>query len=209
MIDAADGGEPRFVFKGGAAFELRFGNRARSTSDIDGIFRGNLDESVEFLERALSAGRSGFSGKLVRVVATATTAPCPSCGEFSTAVKSVREQQVRDVPHAGRRVMLTVAKRAFRCTAGGCERRTFTQYTNEIAARRRTTTRCRELIGRAGKERSTASVAREFSVSWATAWTAIRHVATRELGRCGRWVPAVIGRRNTVFGGASHGHRDR
>ena len=43
----------------------------------------------------------------VRIIATATSAPCPSCGEFSTAVKAVREQQVRDVAHAGRRVMLT------------------------------------------------------------------------------------------------------
>ena len=72
-------------------------------------------------------------------------------------------------------------------------------YTDEIAARRRTTTRCRELIGLAGKDRSTASVAREFSVSWATAWTAIRHVATRELGRCGRRVPSVIGIDETRF----------
>ena len=135
----------------------------------------------------------------VSVVATATTAPCPSCGEFSGSVKGVREQRVRDVPHAGRSVMLTVAKRSFRCTADGCERRTFTQHTGEIVARRRTTERCRELIGRAGKDRSTASVAREFSVSWSTAWTAIRHVATRELGRCGRRVPSVIGIDETRF----------
>jgi site-specific recombinase XerD len=38
----------------------------------------------------------------------------------------------------------------------------FTQHTDEIAARRRTTAWCRELIGRAGKDRSTASVARDF-----------------------------------------------
>ena len=53
-------------------------------------------------------------GLEVSVVAAATSALCPSCGDFSTAVKSVREQLVRDVPHAGRRVMLTVAKRSFR-----------------------------------------------------------------------------------------------
>jgi transposase len=136
---------------------------------------------------------------VVRVIATATSAPCPSCGEFSTAVKAIREQSVRDVPHAGRVVALTVVKRSFRCTAEWCERKTFTQHTDEISARRRTTGRCRELIGRAGKDRSTASVAREFSVSWATAWTAIRVVAVRELGRCGRRVPAVIGIDETRF----------
>jgi transposase len=135
----------------------------------------------------------------VKVIATATSAPCPACGEFSTAVKAVREQTVRDVPHAGRAVVLTVVKRSFRCLADWCERKTFTQHTDEIAARCRTTARCRELIGRAGKDRSTASVAREFSVSWSTAWTAIRVVAVRELGRCGRRVPAVIGIDETRF----------
>ena len=72
----------------------------------------------------------------VKVIATATSAPCPSCGEFSTAVKAVREQTVRDVAHAGRAVVLTVSKRSFRCTAEWCERKTFTQHTDEIAARR-------------------------------------------------------------------------
>jgi transposase len=65
---------------------------------------------------------------VVRVIATATSAPCPSCGEFSTAVKAIREQSVRDVPHAGRVVALTVVKRSFRCTAEWCERKTFTQH---------------------------------------------------------------------------------
>jgi hypothetical protein len=46
----------------------------------------------------------------VRVIATASSAPCPACGEFSTAVKAIREQTVRDVPHAGRAVLLTVVK---------------------------------------------------------------------------------------------------
>jgi Nucleotidyl transferase AbiEii toxin, Type IV TA system len=65
MIEAVEGNEPTFVFKGGAAFELRFGHRARSTSDVDAIFRGNLDDSVAFLERALAQGWSGFTGTLV------------------------------------------------------------------------------------------------------------------------------------------------
>ncbi len=135
----------------------------------------------------------------VSAIATATSAPCPACGEFSTAVKGIREQTVHDVPHAGRRVMLTVAKRSFRCGADWCDRKTFTQHTDEIGPRRRTTTRCRELIGRAGKDRSTASVAKEFLVSWATAWTAICIVAERELGRCGRRIPSIIGVDETRF----------
>jgi transposase len=135
----------------------------------------------------------------VRVIATATSAPCPACGEFSGSVKVFREQSVRDVPHAGRRVLLTVVKRSFRWRADWCERKTFTQHTDEIAARRRTTGRCREHIGRAAKDRSIASVARAFSVSWSTAWTATCVVAVRELGLVGRRVPAVIGIDETRF----------
>lgn len=65
MIDAFNGQEPSFVFKGGAAFELRFGTRARSTSDVDAVLRGNLEDSVAFLEQALRSGWSGFTGTLV------------------------------------------------------------------------------------------------------------------------------------------------
>jgi hypothetical protein len=61
----------------------------------------------------------------------------------------------------------------FGCFAAGCDRKSFTQHTDEIGARRRTTARCRELMGRAQKDRSTASVAREYGVSWSTAWTGV------------------------------------
>jgi transposase len=150
-------------------------------------------------EYTIVAADDGLNVLSVRVIASATSAACPSCGEFSTAVKGIREQVVRDVPHAGRTVALIVSKRSFRCGADWCERKTFTQHTDEISARRRTTARCREQIGRAGKDRSTVSVAREFSVSWATAWTAIRIVAVRELAASGRRVPSVIGIDETRF----------
>ena len=87
----------------------------------------------------------------VEVIASLVEAACPGCGEFSTSVKAIRSQAVRDVPHAGRRVRLTVHKRSFRCRVEWCQRRSFTPQTNELGSRRRTTTRCRELIGRAGK----------------------------------------------------------
>jgi hypothetical protein len=34
----------RFLIKGGIACELRFQDRARATRDLDGLFRGSLDE---------------------------------------------------------------------------------------------------------------------------------------------------------------------
>jgi hypothetical protein len=65
MIEQLNQPEPRFVFKGGAAFEFRFGLKARSSSDIDTIFRGNLDDAVGLLSAAIETGRSGFSGKVI------------------------------------------------------------------------------------------------------------------------------------------------
>ncbi len=85
-------------------------------------------------EYAIVAADDTPNSLVVRVIATAGSAPCPSCGEFSTAVKGFCDQSVRDVPHAGRTVALTVVKRSFRCTADWCERKTFTQHTDEIGA---------------------------------------------------------------------------
>jgi metal-sulfur cluster biosynthetic enzyme len=62
-------------------------------------------------EYTIVAADDTLNSLTVKVIATATSAPCPACGEFSAAVKAVREQVVRDVPHAGRAVVLTVAKR--------------------------------------------------------------------------------------------------
>jgi Nucleotidyl transferase AbiEii toxin, Type IV TA system len=65
MIDDLNKPEPRFIFKGGAAFEFRFGDKARTSSDIDAIFRGNLDDAIVLLKEAIETGWSGFSGRLV------------------------------------------------------------------------------------------------------------------------------------------------
>ncbi len=136
---------------------------------------------------------------VVEVIATRIEAACPGCGEFSSRVKSVRTHIVRDVPSAGRPCKLVVQKRSFRCVAPSCSRSSFTQHTNELPALKRVTGRCRELIGRAGKDRSTASVAREFGVSWSTAWNAVVAVATRELAARGRRIPSVFGIDETRF----------
>ncbi|MEX0836055.1 MAG: nucleotidyl transferase AbiEii/AbiGii toxin family protein, partial [Nitriliruptor sp.] len=39
-----DTGRPRFLLKGGTYLELRLGLESRSTSDVDGLFRGEFDE---------------------------------------------------------------------------------------------------------------------------------------------------------------------
>ena len=47
-------GLPRFLLKGGAYLELRLGLSARATKDVDTLFRGDFDEFLVELDRALS-----------------------------------------------------------------------------------------------------------------------------------------------------------
>jgi hypothetical protein len=52
---------PRFLIKGGVSIELRLGLRARTTKDIDLVFRGAPRELVNALEDAFEPAHSGFS----------------------------------------------------------------------------------------------------------------------------------------------------
>lgn len=56
----ADDG-PRFLIKGGTSMELRLGLGARTTKDVDIIFRGDPDEMLDALEGALEQGYGGFA----------------------------------------------------------------------------------------------------------------------------------------------------
>jgi transposase len=116
-------------------------------------------------------------GLVIEVVARRPEAPCPGCGVFSARVKSYRPAMVTDAPAQGRPCRLCVVRRAFRCESPGCDRRSFTEATEEIPRRARITRRCRAARGRAGRDRSTASVAAEYRVSWPTAWRAIETAA--------------------------------
>ena len=51
---AADGGNPRFIVKGGVALELRLRDRARATKDIDVVLQHREADLVRSLERALT-----------------------------------------------------------------------------------------------------------------------------------------------------------
>lgn len=69
MLDAVrDGaGRHRFVMKGGSALELRFGLRARSSKDLDSIFRGITAEAAIEAEAAVTREWQGFTGTVARV----------------------------------------------------------------------------------------------------------------------------------------------
>lgn len=128
--------------------------------------------------RVLAAVDDPVEGLVIDVIARRCDAACPGCGVFSTRVKSIRAAMVADAPAQGRRCRLRVARRAFRCDTPSCERRSFTEASDEVPRRARVTTRCRAAMGRAGRDRSTASVAAEYGLSWPTAWRAIATAAT-------------------------------
>jgi zinc-finger of transposase IS204/IS1001/IS1096/IS1165/Transposase len=56
---------------------------------------------------------------------TAGTACCPACGTSSDRVHSYYIRTVADLPWRGRRVVLRITVRRFRCRAVGCERSIF------------------------------------------------------------------------------------
>jgi len=52
--------QPRFLLKGGVSMELRLGLGARSTKDVDIVFRGRTTEMLNALEGAFEQPYSGF-----------------------------------------------------------------------------------------------------------------------------------------------------
>lgn len=58
-VQAEDG--PRFLIKGGTSMELRLGAGARTTKDVDVIFRGDPEEMLEALEQAFEQPYGDFS----------------------------------------------------------------------------------------------------------------------------------------------------
>ncbi len=66
MLDGLPGedGRARLVIKGGGGLQLRLGARARTTSDLDTAFRGDIIEARDLLRSALIRGWSGFEGVL-------------------------------------------------------------------------------------------------------------------------------------------------
>lgn len=65
---------------------------------------------------------------------TADTARCPLCGSPSSRVHSHYTRSLADLPWQGRRVVVHVAARRFRCWTPGCRRRIFAERLPDIAA---------------------------------------------------------------------------
>jgi transposase len=62
-----------------------------------------------------------------------STATCPDCGRESDRVHSRYTRQITDLPSRGRRVVLRLSARRFRCSASGCRRQVFCERISELA----------------------------------------------------------------------------
>lgn len=61
---ASKDGDPRFVFKGGSALELRFARQARVSRDVDLAFRGPIEDAIDLLRGAVQGGWGPFSARV-------------------------------------------------------------------------------------------------------------------------------------------------
>lgn len=103
-------------------------------------------------DAGLSIAAVTVTSHLIAFAATATTptASCPCCAQPSSRVHSRYLRTAADLPWQGRRVILRITVRRFRCATAGCKRTIFCERLPALATRARTTTRLTEahrLIG--------------------------------------------------------------
>ena len=123
--------------------------------------------------RVLSAALTAFGVRRITVESTGVPG-CPGCGVVSARVKDRRLQRLRDVPLAGAVVVLWRKRRWF-CDEPACPRGSFTEATDEVPRRARSTRRLLhalvDAVIRSG--RAALEAARAHGVSWWLAQTAL------------------------------------
>jgi Nucleotidyl transferase AbiEii toxin, Type IV TA system len=81
MLDEvrADDGSHLFVFKGGAALQMRYGLRSRATKDLDAAYRGDLGLVTDQIKASAETGWAGFDGVVrnVEEIVGAQVRPLP------------------------------------------------------------------------------------------------------------------------------------
>jgi len=115
----------------------------------------------------------------VTVQTTASVVGCRGCG-VRAELHGRRTVRVRDLPFAGRPVVLAWRKRIWRCREPACGVRTWTEQTVVIRPRVVLTERARaEACRRVGKDaHAVAAVARDLGVGWATVMRAVHEHGT-------------------------------
>ncbi len=126
----------------------------------------------------LAAGEYGGELELL-VETTETVTGCTGCGVVATP-HGRRDHLVRDIPSAGRPVLLVWRKRLWRCDEPLCTKRTWSESTAVIGRRAALTERARrwacERVGRDGQ--TVESVRVELGVGWNTVMRAVRVYGT-------------------------------
>jgi transposase len=109
------------------------------------------------------------------VQTTVMVVGCAGCG-VAAEPHGRRTVRVRDLPIAGRPVVLCWRKRIWRCGEAACGWRTWTERVATIRPRAVLTERARaEACRRVGKDaHAVAAVARDLGVGWATVMRAVR-----------------------------------
>src|SRR6476660_1598927 len=124
----------------------------------------------------LAAADAGGELELL-VQTTAELVGCPVCGAVARA-KDRRPTWVRDLPLAGRPVVICWVKRIWSCPHPLCEQRTWTELHHAIAPRAGMTERARvwafEQV--AGSDAALSRIATGLGVAW---WTIMRQVIDR------------------------------
>ncbi len=76
---------------------------------------------------AVDKAASDDDRTVVTIRGTSAISACPSCGAASLRIHSRYDRRLADLPMAGRRVVLMLRARRFRCDAVRCARRIFTE----------------------------------------------------------------------------------
>lgn len=144
----------------------------------------------------------------LNVETTADVAGCDGCGTRAVG-HGRRRVKIRDMPAAGRPVVLVWAKRIWRCPEPSCEVATWSEDVDEIGPRSSLSERARaDICRRVGqKAHSVAELARDYGVGWHTAMAAVRdHGRPRvdHLSRLG--APGALGLDETTFLAAQPTH---
>jgi transposase len=147
----------------------------------------------------------------LHVETTAEVVGCSGCGTRAVG-HGRRRVKVRDLPVAGRPVVLVWAKRIWRCPEPACPVNTWTERHPAIGARRQLTERARaEICRRVGQdEDSVAAAASSFGVGWHSAMAAVRdHGQPRVEDPARLEGVAALGLDETKFLAATPSHRTR
>ena len=130
-----------------------------------------------------SAAAAEVGGELELVVeTTAARTGCPGCGVVAS-LHDRKAWSVRDLPIAGRPVLLVWLKRIWRCPEPGCPRVTWSETSPAIQAKAVLTERARVwACHRVGRDAiSVAQLAVDLGVGWATVMRAVREYGQRLL----------------------------